>query len=168
MCLLVLRQCCYVINQFFLELIATQLRFHMVSLQLVLLIILTMQSYKFYLINHCLFVFVLRSMLLNIWTMKNLPSFLVSDWTTQWWRQHRQVRPDGRFTINSDLSCQKRLGTSGIWKKPPSTRALSTAASSRGYSSCSEHASRQLPIQRKQLKRLVIKMYLFCQRGAPH
>ena len=35
--------------QFFLELITTQLRFHMVSPQLVLLIILTMQSYKFYL-----------------------------------------------------------------------------------------------------------------------
>ena len=33
----------------FLELITTQLRFHMVSPQLVLLIILTMQSYKFYL-----------------------------------------------------------------------------------------------------------------------
>ena len=35
------------ISQFFLELITTQLRFHMVSPQLVLLIILTMQSYKF-------------------------------------------------------------------------------------------------------------------------
>ena len=35
--------------QFFLELITTQLRFHMVSPQIVLLIILTMQSYKFYL-----------------------------------------------------------------------------------------------------------------------
>ena len=37
--------------QFFLELhvITTQLRFYMVSLQIVLLIILTMQSYKFYL-----------------------------------------------------------------------------------------------------------------------
>ena len=35
--------------QFFLELITTQLRFHMVSPQVVLLIILTMQSYKFYL-----------------------------------------------------------------------------------------------------------------------
>ena len=35
--------------QFFLELITTQLRFYMVSPQLVLLIILTMQSYKFYL-----------------------------------------------------------------------------------------------------------------------
>ena len=34
--------------QFFLELITTQLRFYMVSPQLVLLIILTMQSYKFY------------------------------------------------------------------------------------------------------------------------
>ena len=37
-----------VVPQFFLELITTQLRFHMVSPQLVLLIILTMQSYKFY------------------------------------------------------------------------------------------------------------------------
>ena len=36
--------------QFFLELITTQLRFYMVSPQLSLLIILTMQSYKFYLI----------------------------------------------------------------------------------------------------------------------
>ena len=35
--------------QFFLELITTQLRFHMVSPQLSLLIIITMQSYKFYL-----------------------------------------------------------------------------------------------------------------------
>ena len=35
--------------QFFLELITTQLRFYMVSPQLSLLIILTMQSYKFYL-----------------------------------------------------------------------------------------------------------------------
>ena len=34
--------------QFFLELITTQLRFYMVSPQLSLLIILTMQSYKFY------------------------------------------------------------------------------------------------------------------------
>ena len=34
--------------QFFLELITTQLRFYMVSPQLFLLIILTMQSYKFY------------------------------------------------------------------------------------------------------------------------
>ena len=39
--------------QFFLELITTQLRFHMVSPQLVLLIILTMQSYKFYLSFSC-------------------------------------------------------------------------------------------------------------------
>ena len=37
------------IPQFFLELITTQLRFYMVSPQLSLLIILTMQSYKFYL-----------------------------------------------------------------------------------------------------------------------
>ena len=36
--------------QFFLELITTQLRFYMVSPQLSLLIILTMQSYKFYLL----------------------------------------------------------------------------------------------------------------------
>ena len=38
-----------VVPQFFLELITTQLRFYMVSPQLVVLIILTMQSYKFYL-----------------------------------------------------------------------------------------------------------------------
>ena len=37
--------------QFFLELITTQLRFYMVSPQLSLLIILTMQSYKFYLFD---------------------------------------------------------------------------------------------------------------------
>ena len=36
--------------QFFLELITTQLRFYMVSPQFSLLIILTMQSYKFYLL----------------------------------------------------------------------------------------------------------------------
>ena len=38
--------------QFFLELITTQLRFYMVSPQLSLLIILTKQSYKFYLITN--------------------------------------------------------------------------------------------------------------------
>ena len=38
--------------QFFLELITTQLRFYMVSPQLSLLIILTMQSYKFYLYHY--------------------------------------------------------------------------------------------------------------------
>ena len=49
--------------QFFLELITTQLKFHMVSPQLVLLIILTMQSYKFYQPNSQLTDFDLNSYL---------------------------------------------------------------------------------------------------------
>ena len=43
--------------QFFLELITTQLRFYMVSPQLSLLIILTMQSYKFYIPNFDISIF---------------------------------------------------------------------------------------------------------------
>ena len=47
--------------QFFLELITTQLRFHMVSPQLVLLIILTMQSYKFYLMFTIIKLYILHA-----------------------------------------------------------------------------------------------------------
>ena len=58
--------------QFFLELITTQLRFYMVSPQLSLLIILTMQSYKFY-----VSVFVNKNAILEITSNQNKETFHV-------------------------------------------------------------------------------------------